>query len=157
MKAQRFDAVLFVNVLAELPDPEAALRTAHALLADGGLLIVRSCNDFNPLQKAVSEHLGAGEYWVVDDRLSYFTYDTLGALMEDCGFDPVYRQADFPMEMMALLGLADARDPASGAEAHKRRVAFERALPPETRRTLYRAFARAGMGRSLFMAARKIS
>lgn len=155
LKNQRFAAIVFLNILEQLPEPDALLRTAHGLLADDGVLIVRAANDFNPLQKAIRDQLGAGEYWVAADHLSYFSYDTLGALMEGCGFDPVYRQSDFPIELLTLMGLADTRDPAVSDDAQNRLIAFERALPPETRRTLYRAFAQAGMGRRLFMAAKK--
>ena len=155
LKDERYDAIIMVNTLYHLPDPEACLHAVNSLLADDGVLIVTGGNDFNPLQQAVRDTLDTPEYWVVRDHIAYFSYDTLNNLFEGCGFQTVYRQSDFPMEMMALLGFDYTRDRTAGADAHKRRVAFERALPTETRRTLYKAFAQAGLGRCFFMAAQK--
>ncbi len=155
LKTVRFDAVIFVNVLEQMPDPEAALKAAHNLLDDDGIVFVRSGNDFNPLQNTISARLGHGDYWVVPDHLYYFDFDSLASLMSSCGLETVHRQGDFPMELLVLLGHDFVGDPACGKDAHERRVNFEMTVPAETRRRLYRAFGAAGIGRCLMMAARK--
>ena len=151
----QFDAVIFVNVLEQMPDPEAALRTATRLLGPDGIVFVRSGNDFNPLQTALSEQVGHGDYWVVPDHIYYFNFDSLASLMNACGLAPVHRQGDFPMELLALLGHDFIADPSCGKDAHERRVDFEMTVPADTRRRLYRALGEAGLGRCLMMAARK--
>lgn len=155
LKNAAFDAVIFVNVLEQMPDPESALRAAETLLAPGGIVFVRSGNDFNPLQNALSEQVGHGDYWVVPDHIYYFNFDSLEALLRDCGLNPVHRQGDFPMELLALLGHDFVADPSCGKDAQERRVNFEMTVPAETRRRLYRALGEAGLGRCLMIAARK--
>ncbi|GAB4540180.1 MAG: class I SAM-dependent methyltransferase [Parvularculaceae bacterium] len=152
---ESLDAILFMNVLEQMPEPDEVIAAAHGLLAPGGVVIVRSGNDFNPLQIEAARATGAGEFWVTADHLSYFSFSSLERLFDAKGLETVAAQGDFPMEMMALLGFDYLNDPAQGGEAHRRRVAFEEALTPEVRRRLYRAFAQAGLGRCLLMAARK--
>jgi len=152
---ERYDAVLFINVLEQMPDPQSTLSTAQSLLKDDGIVLVRSGNDFNPLQTTLSEQKGHGDYWVVPDHLYYFDFESMEHLFETCGLKSVYRQGDFPMEMMALLGFDFIADPACGKEAHQRRVAFEQSIPAEIRRKLYASMGQAGFGRCLMMAARK--
>lgn len=150
-----YDAILFMNVLEQMPEPDEVVAAAHRLLAPGGVVIIRSGNDFNPLQLEAGRASGAGEFWVTADHLSYFSFSSLERLLDAKGFDVVGAQGDFPMEMMVLLGFDYLNDPAQGAAAHKRRVAFEEAVSPDVRRRLYRAFAQAGLGRCLLMAGRK--
>ena len=154
---ERYDAVLFINVLEQMPDPQSALNTAHSLLKDDGIVLVRSGNDFNALQNILSQQSGHGDYWVVPDHLYYFDFESMERLFETCKLKSVYRQGDFPMEMMALLGFDFLADPACGKDAHERRVAFEQSIPAETRRKLYASMGNAGFGRCLMMAAGKTS
>lgn len=150
--APRYDAVLFMNVLEQLRDPLAALRRAHALLRPRGIVIIRSGNDFNPLQLAAERALGCERWWVsAPDQLSYFSYDAMARLLEAADFRVVARQSDFPMELFLLLGDDYVRDRAVGRACHEKRRRLELALGPELRRRLYRAFADAGIGRCLFM------
>lgn len=155
LKDARFDAVLFINVLEQMPNPEAALRAAHELLTPDGIVFVRAGNDFNPLQQTISKQLGHGDYWVVPDHIFYFNFESLASLMADCGLETVHRQGDFPMELLVLLGHDFVGDPSCGKEAHERRVNFELTVPAKTRRQLYHALGSVGLGRCLMMAARK--
>jgi SAM-dependent methyltransferase len=155
LKKERFDAILFVNVLEQMHDAPSVIARAGDLLAPGGIVLVRSGNDFNPLQVALREECEKPEYWVVEDHLYYFDYESLSRVMEAAGLRVVERQSDFPMELFPLLGFDYIGDAALGAECHARRMAFEETLPQEIRRTLYRAFAAAGMGRCVFIAGRK--
>jgi SAM-dependent methyltransferase len=155
LRHTRFDAVLFVNVLEQMHDAPAVLARAASLLAPGGIVIVRSGNDFNPLQRALSDRLGKPAFWVVEDHLYYFDYASLGRVLEASGLRVIDQQSDFPMELFPLLGFDYLAEPGIGPDCHARRMAFEEALPQATRRALYRAFAAAGMGRCVFMVAQK--
>lgn len=146
---QRFDAILFMHVLSHAAEPQSLLEHARKRLNPGGVVIIRSGNDFNPLQAVLSEESGHGDFWVTADHQHYFTFESCEALMRAAGFDPVYRQSDFPMEMLALMGEDFVATPELGKTAHERRVHFEMSVPAKTRRALYRAFAEAGLGRCL--------
>ncbi|MDG1416643.1 MAG: class I SAM-dependent methyltransferase [Maricaulis sp.] len=148
------DAILFMHVLSHAADPQAMLQYARNLLAPGGIVLIRSGNDFNPLQTVLSDDKGHGDFWVTGDHQHYFTFDSVERLLEASGFEPIYKQSDFPMEMIALMGDDFIADPSLGKPAHDKRVAFETSLPAETRRQLYRALANTGMGRCLLMAGR---
>lgn len=155
LKDRRFDAILFVNVLEQMHDAPSIIARASSLLAPGGLVIIRSGNDFNPLQLALRDRLDKPEYWVVEDHLYYFDYESLARMMEEAGLAIVDRQSDFPMELFPLLGFDYIGNPPLGAGCHGRRMRFEEMLPQPTRRALYRAFAAAGMGRCVFMVGQK--
>tara|TARA_R110000868_G_scaffold32400_1_gene117840 strand:+ start:22437 stop:23312 length:876 start_codon:yes stop_codon:yes gene_type:complete len=152
--ATPFDAVLFMHVLSHASEPQAMLEHARKILAPDGVLLIRTGNDFNPLQQVLSGDLGHPEYWVSADHQHYFDFASVERLMDAAGFDLVYSQSDFPMEMIALMGQDFIADPALGKSAHDQRVHFEMQVPPETRRQLYRAFAQAGLGRCVLMAGR---
>jgi len=152
--AQPFDAVLFMHVLSHAAQPQAMLEHAREILAPGGLLLIRTGNDFNALQQVLSGDLGHPEYWISADHQHYFDFASVERLMDAAGFDLVYSQSDFPIEMIALMGQDFIADPALGKSAHEQRVRFEMQVPAETRRKLYRAFAEAGLGRCVLMAGR---
>lgn len=152
----RVDAVLFVNMLEQTFDPVANLLAAERILVPGGIAIVRSGNDFNPLQEAAVAGLDMKRWWISGpEHINYLSFDAVEAMMVETGLEPVDRLGDFPMELFLLLGFPYIGDGALGAECHRRRVAFERLLPTEVRRSLYRALAQAGMGRCLLVTGRK--
>jgi 2-polyprenyl-3-methyl-5-hydroxy-6-metoxy-1,4-benzoquinol methylase len=152
--ATRYDAVLFISVLSHASDPQAMLEHARRLLAPGGVVIIRSGNDFNPLQSVLANDKAHGEYWVTADHQHYFSFDSVGRLLDAAGFDLAYQQSDFPIEMLALMGRDFVGDADLGKAAHEQRVCFEGNIPNDTRRTLYQALANAGLGRCLFMVGR---
>lgn len=155
LKDERFDTILFINVLEQMHDAPAIIARAAALLAPGGIVIVRSGNDFNPLQLALRDRLEKPEYWVVEDHVYYFDFASLGRVMQSAGLTVVDQQSDFPMELFPLLGFDYVGKPEIGGDCHARRMQFEETLPQATRRALYRAFAAAGMGRCVFIVAQK--
>ena len=150
----RFDAILFMHVLSHAADPQRMLEHARSLLNPGGIVLIRSGNDFNAMQTVLSQQMGHGDYWVTADHQHYFGFESANALMKAAGFEPVYQQSDFPMEMIALMGDDFVGDPELGKMAHEKRVTFETQMPTETRRRLYQALAAAGLGRCILVAGR---
>lgn len=151
-----FGGVSLINVLEHLPDPAALVRSVVALLAPGGRLVVRVPNDFNPLQEAALAALGGRPWWIaVPDHVNYFDHDSIAGLLTRAGLDVIERSADFPMELFLLMGWDYRDDPAVGLDVHRRRRRLEMALSPETRRSLGRAWAAAGVGRNAFVVARR--
>ena len=53
------------------------------------------------------------------------------------------------MEMFLLMGIDYVSDPSQGSRCHGYRVEFDRSLPPDTRRGLYRSLAEQGLGRQV--------
>ncbi len=155
-RAGAYDAVTFLNVMEHVPSPVAILEATRALLAPGGIVAIRVPNDFNGLQLATQEHLGLRPYWVaVPDHVNYFSVRSLAALLGRLGFDVVHTQTDFPMELFLLMGDDYVGDPALGPACHKKRVAFELAMPAAVRRRLYTALAAADLGRNTLVFARR--
>lgn len=152
--SERFDAILFMHVLSHAADPQRMLEHARNLLNPGGIVLIRSGNDFNAMQNTLSQDLGHGDYWVTADHQHYFGFDSARTLMQAAGLDAFYQQSDFPMEMIALMGDDFVADPGLGKMAHEKRVKFETRMPAEARRKFYQALATAGLGRCILVAGR---
>ena len=156
--APPFGAVVLLNVLEHVPEPAALLVEVTAALVPGGLLIVRVPNDFNPLQTAALRALGGRPWWIaIPDHVNYFDHASIAGIIERIGFEIIDRSADFPMELFLLMGDDYRDDPAVGHEVHQRRRRADLALDPETRRSIGRAWAAAGIGRNAVVVARKVA
>jgi 2-polyprenyl-3-methyl-5-hydroxy-6-metoxy-1,4-benzoquinol methylase len=151
-----YDVITLLNVLEHVPDPEATLRSCHALLAPGGVLCVRVPNDFSAIQRAAARKLDRAPWWLASpDHVSYFSRDTLGSLLRAEGYEVLRETCDFPIDWFLLMGEDYLGEPAVGRRCHERRKAFELALEPAVRREIYMALARAGCGRNLIVFARR--
>jgi 2-polyprenyl-3-methyl-5-hydroxy-6-metoxy-1,4-benzoquinol methylase len=148
-QGRSFDAITFVGVLEHVPAPRAALHLASRLLAPGGVIGVRANNEFSELQLAAQKKLQCGPWWIATpDHINYFDFESLTRLLTDVGLNVVYCQADFPMEVFLLFGDNYIADRALGSVCHKKRRAFELAIPRDLRRRLYQALAAQGLGRT---------
>ncbi len=153
-----FQAVTLFHVLEHLPEPVRLLRAVRRLLAPGGILAVQVPNDFNPLQMAVTESSGRKPWWIVSpDHINYFDFGTLQGLLRRIGFEAVYAQGDFPMEIFLLMGPETdyVGNPRIGNLCHRQRIRFEASLRPASRRRLYHALGGAGLGRNCLVLARR--
>lgn len=158
--AERFDVVHSAQVLEHVLDPEACVAHIASLLAPGGLVYIEVPNDFNVFQETARERLEKSAWWVAPRyHLNYFGYDSLSGLLASHGLREIDRLASFPIEMFLLMGEDYVGRPDVGAACHARRMHFERSLI-ETGRiddllTLYRSLARASVGRTCGILARK--
>lgn len=151
-----FDAVVSLNVLEHVNDPVAYLDQLGSLMAAGSVLAVTVPNDFSALQESARRVLAAQPWWIaVPDHINYFTFASLGRLLSNRGFIVFDQLCTFPMEMSLLFGDRYIGNPELGAACHRKRVAFETSIPADVRRSLYRAFAQAGVGRECLLFARK--
>ncbi len=150
-----FSAVTLLNVLEHVPNPVELLISAKKLLKKSGVLIINVPNDFNDLQLSAQEINKKEPWWItVPDHINYFSFDTLGALLNNAGFQIVYSQSDFPMELFLLMGDDYIGDSALGGACHQKRINFEMAITGDVRRRVYRALAEAKVGRSCLMFAK---
>jgi 2-polyprenyl-3-methyl-5-hydroxy-6-metoxy-1,4-benzoquinol methylase len=156
VQPQAYDAVLFINVLEQTFDPVLNLKIAEKVLKPGGVVIVRSGNDFNPLQQLFHGERDSKPYWVSPpEHIHYLSFDAMEQMLVAAELQPIYRQSDFPMELFLLLGFDYTSDAKLGSECHNRRVLLEKKLPTELRRDLYAAFAKLGLGRCMFVVGQK--
>ena len=158
--ARPFDAIHSAQVLEHVLDPEACVEHMADLLAPGGVLYVEVPNDFNVFQETARERLDKPTWWVAPSHhLNYFDYESLGGLLARYGLEEIDRLASFPIEMFLLMGEDYIGNPQVGAACHARRMAFERSLIETDRiedlKNLYRSFARASIGRTCGLLARK--
>jgi 2-polyprenyl-3-methyl-5-hydroxy-6-metoxy-1,4-benzoquinol methylase len=152
-RKEEFGAVFLMNVLEHVLNPIKTVEWAGDLLKKGGLLIVRVPNDFSEFQLAAKNHLKKKEWWVVaPDHINYFNFASLNSVFTRNGFEVVYSQGDFPMEMFLLMGDDYLKDPKVGNDCHQRRISFELGLPAELRRKIYQSNASIGMGRTCLIA-----
>jgi 2-polyprenyl-3-methyl-5-hydroxy-6-metoxy-1,4-benzoquinol methylase len=145
----KFDVVVMINVLEHVPDPVRTLQECKQVLIPGGILCVRVPNDFTEMQAAAREKTGGDPWWVaVPDHINYFNFASLKQTLDRIGFDTVYAQGDFPMEMFLLMGENYVGNPEIGGQCHARRVQFDLGLQPELRRKIYSALGKADVGRA---------
>lgn len=153
---ERFDAVILANVLEHVPDPESTIKQVNSLLVPGGVVVIRSPNDFSEIQKAAVQKLGIERWWIASpDHISYFNKRTLSAMLDANGFDIVVFTCDFPIDWFLLMGEDYISSPSLGRQCHARRRLFEDAMPAPVRRQTYEALAAAGSGRNLIVYAKK--
>ncbi len=153
---ERYGGVLLMNVLEQTRDPMAFLQYCSDVLVPGGSFVIRSGNEFNPLQQAACQSLGKREWWVsTPDQINYFSFASMEKMLDAVGFEVIEKRSDFPMEMFLLMGEDYVDSPEVGGDCHQRRVQFEMALRPEVRRQIYRSFANVGIGRCVYFVAKK--
>lgn len=157
---ESFDAIHTSLVLEHIPDPVTFLQQALALLKPGGVLWIEVPNDFNPLQEVITARLDKQPWWVVPKHhLNYFNFESLERLVTGQGCERLERLASFPMEIFPLMGMDYLGNDQVGAQAHAMRMQLERHLlhaNPQLLIEIYRNLARAGIGRTCNLLARKI-
>ena len=151
-----FDVVTIMSVLEHVSNPDEVIAQAIDFLnPERGLICIRVPNDFNPLQAFAQKVLKNKPWWIaVPDHLNYFSVDTLKKYLLMRGLDIVDVMTDFPMELFLLFGDNYIGKPDVGKECHRKRMAFESAVDPEFRRSLYRMMAGMGIGRDVMVFAR---
>lgn len=143
-----YDIISTINVLEHIPNPKETILELKSHLAEGGVLIIQTPNDFSPLQSIVKTKAMGREYWIsAPDHINYFNFDSLVALLQKCGMQVVYRMSTFPMEWFVLLGDNYILNPEFGNGCHNRRMNFDLSLPSDVRRAFYSKLAEIGWGR----------
>ncbi len=152
-----YDTITMLYVLEHVPDPVAWVRNARNMLVPGGRFAVVVPNDFTELQAAAATAIGAEKPWwvAVPDHINYFDFASLERTLVGEGFELMERNTNFPMELFLLMGDNYVGQPGVGSVCHARRKQLEASMPTALRRSLYRSFAAAGMGRSCIVVARK--
>ena len=85
---KEFRVVSMADVLEHMPFPDAALRAAHRLLADDGVLFVSMPNRDSAVWKVMDRHR-TNPYWSELEHFHNFTRKILYRLLEKHGFTPL--------------------------------------------------------------------
>lgn len=92
---ERFDVIAFNDVLEHIPDARGALRAAHGLLCDGGILSLNIPTSdglgyrLTRLLDAVGVHGPHARFWqrgLACPHVHYFPRRAIARLVGDCGF-----------------------------------------------------------------------
>ena len=155
----RYDVVHMNEVLEHVPDPRRMLGIVRGLLDPGGLVALMVPNDYSPFQSALRDACGFAPWWVAPPHhVNYFDVDSIQRLLAE-RFEVVSVETTFPIDIFLLMGVNYIGNDELGRECHGRRKAFELALARsgknELRRQMYRRFAELGIGRDVFVVARR--
>ena len=155
----RFDVVHMNEVLEHLPDPRAMLGVVDRLLNPGGLVALMVPNDYSPFQAALREACGMQPWWVAPPHhVNYFDVDSIQRLLAE-RFEVVTVETSFPIDLFLLMGDNYVGNDQLGRACHAKRKRFEltlaRAGRSALRQEIYRRLAGIGIGRDVFVVARK--
>jgi len=156
----KFNSINLSEVLEHIPDPASFLTLIHGMLEDEGLICITVPNDFNDLQRAAVSQQALGQWWVAPPHhINYFDHVSLAKLVQQCGYEVVYSEATFPIEMFLLMGDLYIGNDSLGRACHGKRKTFElnlqRAGYGDLKRKLYQKLAELNIGREVVLFARK--
>jgi hypothetical protein len=116
-------------------------------------------NDYSPFQAALRDACGVHPWWVAPPHhVNYFDVNSIQRLLAE-RFDVVSVETSFPIDLFLLMGDNYIGNDALGRACHAKRKTFELALARAGRsalkREMYRRLAQLGIGRDVFVIARK--
>jgi SAM-dependent methyltransferase len=151
-----FDVVVMLYVLEHVPDPVNIINLVKEILMTNGVLCVRVPNDFSEIQLTAQKTLNKEAWWIAaPDHINYFNFDSLHFFLREMGFEILYSQGDFPMELFLLMGDDYVENHEIGSRCHKKRRHFEMSLQGDFRRKIYCALANIGIGRDCLVFCRR--
>jgi 2-polyprenyl-3-methyl-5-hydroxy-6-metoxy-1,4-benzoquinol methylase len=153
-----FDVVHLNEVLEHVPDPREVLRVIDTLMNPGGLIALMVPNDYSPFQAALRE-AGFKPWWVAPPHhVNYFDVASIQRLLAE-RFAIVSVETTFPIDLFLLMGDNYIGNDQLGRACHAKRKAFEHALEraglTPLKQAMYRQLAALGIGRDVFVVARK--
>ena len=154
----RFDVVHLNEVLEHVPDPRELLRVIDTLLNPGGLVALMVPNDYSPFQAALRAS-GFDPWWVAPPHhVNYFDVASIQRLLAE-RFAVMSVETTFPIDLFLLMGDNYVGHDELGRACHAKRKMFEmnlaRAGMIPFKQTLYKQLAALGVGRDVFVVARK--
>lgn len=154
-----FDAISLSMVLEHVRDPIGIIEEARSLLVPGGLLLLISPNDFNPLQMTLWKSLGFRPWWInPKHHLNYFDLASGRRFMTARRFEILHQETSFPLESFLIAGRDYIAHPELGRACHLERKAFESALfqhDPAQMRAVTAGWTAQGIGREFLVLGRK--
>lgn len=123
-KKEKFSLINLGNILEHVIDPVLLLKKVFPLLRKNGILRVVVPNDKSGFQDLLKKEKRSHESWIhPPDHLSYFNFESLCSVLNYCGYTPLYKLGDFPIELYLLNKHSNYENQKRyGAEAHFSRV-----------------------------------
>ena len=154
-----FDVISLSMVLEHVRDPIGLIEEARSLLVPGGLQLLISPNDFNPLQMTLWKSLGFKPWWVnPKHHLNYFDLESGRRFMTARRFEILHTETSFPLESFLIAGRNYIAQPELGRACHQERKTFESALfahDPAQMRAFTAQWTAQGIGREFLVLGRK--
>ena len=158
-KIGKFDVISLNLVLEHIENPVDFVNGLKKFLNPGGVMYIFSPNDYNPLQKILTTKLGFKPWWVAPTHhVNYFDFKSIKKFLKKLDFEIIDLLATFPMEFFLLEGENYVGNREVGRRCHLRRKNFDLNLlksNPNLLNTIYRDFAKQGIGRE-FVAIAKV-
>lgn len=160
-EAKFFDCALLINVLEHVPEPVSLMRQMKDILSPGGMVMFSIPNDFNVLQNVYLKKTQKKPWFLVlPDHLNYISLESIDGVMERAGYEIIHKTVQYPLELFLLQGDNYTNEPETGKICHLKRVEFERSFAVTDSiadlDNLYEVFAKAGIGRDMYILARPI-
>ena len=156
-----YDAVHCAFVLEHLREPLRAVEKMVRSLKPGGVLVAVVPNDFSEIQRAANGVFSSRNYWVNNQHVNYFDFDSSRKLLERAGLFVVQCYGTFPIDWFLLMGKNYTVSQKLGRRIHADRKRFELNLwnsGEESRNTLLnllKTFGENKIGREIVLAGRK--
>lgn len=154
MGRERYGAVTALWVLEHIVKADAFLEAVRARLAPGGMLLLVVPNEWTPMQAAANKATARPFWWLDRTHVNYFSWASLGTLLDRHGFEIVYRLCTYQMETFILSGFDYPAQPELGRECHARVEQADLVYPVAQRLTFYHHMALKDRGRDIVAFAR---
>ena len=154
-RKRKFDLIWLTNVLEHVLEPEKLVQDLKRLCMNRGILLIQVPNDFSDLQMfLIDRAFIKSPFWIVTpDHISYFSKDSLVALLESFGWNTCKLISDFPIDFNLFNEKTNyVKDMSVGRSVHLARVEIENYLhrhDPERTNKLYELMAEMGIGRQI--------
>ena len=157
---EKFDVIHSKFFLEHVPNPKNICKECYDLLNPNGVICFEVPNDFNILQKIVTDKLNKKPYWIAPPQhINYFSMKSLQNLLKKTGFTPFYAESTFPLELFLLFGFDYINNDKIGRKIHSMRMKFDSLLHlsnnNQLKREIYSSFANMGIGRAIVVYAKK--
>jgi SAM-dependent methyltransferase len=152
---KKFEIVLLLNVLEHLRNPLKTLEDIKIkLMKSDSMLVIDVPNEFNIFQLAANKIYDLREWWVVPPRhINYFSAESIRSLLENVGFEIIYQESSFPLEIFILMGMNYVGDSKIGSDIHSFRTKFEQNMVESGNlielRNFYEKLAKLNLGRQV--------
>lgn len=153
----KFDFILFNNVLEHVIEPVKFIKKAYSLLKKNGYIRVQVPNDFSYSQyKALKDIVNPNYYFFSPpEHLHYFDFDSMENMLVSNDFKVTKKMTNWSMDMFLLMGIDYSKEPLLGKVCHNYRVDFEYNMGEEFLLQYYSKMAEIGQGRVVIEYAKK--
>ncbi|WP_220721078.1 class I SAM-dependent methyltransferase [Agarivorans litoreus] len=156
---EKFGLVNLQNVLEHVLEPIDLLLSLKGLLGSSSALRIKVPNDYSDFQKRlVDENMTTNTWFAPPEHLSFFNAVTLANTLDECGYEVLSSQVNFPIEVFLTNPNSNYwKDRSLGKAAHNSRILIENFLISQSLDdyiSFSEASAKLGFGRELIVYAR---